>query len=96
MDDSNSPCNHSFSSWLRYVCIACDLIFSMFVQEDYLWTDGTILTHGGDTDLDHAEVWMSIKDNFAVLVTTNIDAANAQMATQYVINTLIPKYLPNQ
>jgi CubicO group peptidase (beta-lactamase class C family) len=67
-----------------------------FVQPDYLWTDGTILTHGGDTDLDHAEIWMSIKDNFAVLVTTNVDAANAQEATQYVIDTLIPKFLPNQ
>jgi CubicO group peptidase (beta-lactamase class C family) len=67
-----------------------------FVQPDYLWTDGTILTHGGDTDLDHADVWMSIKDNFAVLVTTNIDSESAQMATEYAINMLIPKFLPNQ
>jgi CubicO group peptidase (beta-lactamase class C family) len=67
-----------------------------FVQQDYLFTDSTVLTHGGDTELDHADVWMSIKDNFAVLVTTNVDAANAQEATQYVIDTLIPKFLPNQ
>ena len=67
-----------------------------FVEPDYLWTDGTVLTHGGDTELDHAEVWMSIKDNFAVLVTTNIDLGNSEMATQYVIDTLIPKFLPNQ
>ena len=67
-----------------------------FVQPDFLWTDDTVLTHGGDTGLDHADVWMSIKDNFAVLVTTNIDLGNSETATQYVIDTLITKFLPNQ
>ncbi len=66
------------------------------VENDPLWTNGVILTHGGSDLVDLAEVWMSIKDNFAVLVTTNIDSESAQMATEDINDTLITKFFPNQ
>jgi len=46
-------------------------------QPYYLWTGGKILSHGGDTATDHADVWIGVsaKNNFAVLVTTNINEA---------------------
>jgi CubicO group peptidase (beta-lactamase class C family) len=66
------------------------------VENDPLWTNGVILAHNGSDGVDLAEVWMSTKSNFAVLVTTNIDSGNAEVATQNVIVALIAKYLPNQ
>jgi CubicO group peptidase (beta-lactamase class C family) len=71
-----------------------------FVQPYYLWTGGKILSHGGDTTTDHADVWMvvSAKSNFAVLVTTNInDPANkAEMNLENLINILRSKFVPPQ
>jgi CubicO group peptidase (beta-lactamase class C family) len=66
------------------------------VETDPLWTNGVILTHNGSDGVDLAEVWMSIKDNFAVLITTNIDSEAAQMATADITDKLITKFLPNQ
>jgi len=69
-----------------------------FVQPYYLWTGGKILSHGGDTATDHADVWMGVsaKNNFAVLVTTNINEANAEMNLENLIGILRAKFLPNQ
>jgi CubicO group peptidase (beta-lactamase class C family) len=66
------------------------------VENDPLWTNGVILTHGGSDLVDLSEVWMSVKSNFAVLVTTNIDSESAQMATEDINDTLITKFFPNQ
>jgi CubicO group peptidase (beta-lactamase class C family) len=66
------------------------------VENDPLFTNGVILTHGGSDLVDLSEVWMSVKSNFAVLVTTNIDSESAQMATEDINDTLITKFFPNQ
>jgi CubicO group peptidase (beta-lactamase class C family) len=65
------------------------------VENDPLWTNGVILAHGGTDGVDLAEVWMSVKSNFAILVTTNIQSESAQMATADITDTLITKFLPN-
>jgi CubicO group peptidase (beta-lactamase class C family) len=65
------------------------------VENDLLWTNGVILAHGGTDGVDLAEVWMSVKSNFAILVTTNIQSESAQMATADITDTLITKFLPN-
>ena len=66
------------------------------VENDHLWTNGVILSHGGSDGVDLAQVWISIQSNFAILVTTNIRSQAAQMATEDIIATLITKFLPNQ
>ena len=67
-----------------------------FVQPDYIWTNGVILTHNGFDGLDYAELWMSIKDNFAILVTTNSGSPEAPNIISNASAVLVHQFLPNQ
>jgi hypothetical protein len=66
------------------------------VENDNLWTDGTILWHTGSNTVNWAHVWISTERDFTVLVTTNISRPRGSSASDEVIITLIEKFLPEE
>jgi CubicO group peptidase (beta-lactamase class C family) len=66
------------------------------VENDPIWTNGTILTHEGFDGFDYAGVWISIKSNFAILVTTNSGSPEANNVISDAVATLVHQFLPNQ
>jgi len=60
------------------------------------WGGGTVLTHGGDNTMNHANVWIAPQRDFAVLICVNQGGNTAFRASDEAVGALINLHLHKQ